>query len=190
MFILKIWVNIQNQILTPDFLELVDFLSPDKNLGMLNKLLTRVTPSSADHSSSSGVNMHSARLLLDTPTPFSASLSTSGSTHGTISFELLTVPECSRTDIAVVSSDGAIAECGSFSCFLGELAVGFASRNRHTTAQSSFLDVGYLSRQALVAQSTRARDAVDRLGAAATMSTTSLFERTSHTCCTILIKIL
>ncbi|MFS7985128.1 hypothetical protein Hanom_Chr11g00994861 [Helianthus anomalus] len=158
---------------------------------MLSKLLTRVTPSSADHSSSSGFDMHSAKLLLDAPTPLSGNLSSSGSTHGTISLDSVTVPECARTGTGSVPSGGTILVSGSFVSSLGEASVGFESRNKQTAAQSSFFDVGYLNRQARVAQSTRARAAVARLGAAATMSTASLFERTSHTCCEItkLLKI-
>lgn len=54
-------------------------------------------------------------------------------------------------------------------------------RKRQTTAQSSTLAYGYLNLQARVADSTSAR-AAEGCGAAATMSTTSLFERTSQIC--------
>lgn len=54
------------------------------------------------------------------------------------------------------------------------------SRKRHTTAQSSTLEVGYLHLQALTADSTRALAADERAGTEATMSTTSLFESTSQ----------
>ncbi|GER33890.1 serine/threonine-protein kinase N1 [Striga asiatica] len=56
------------------------------------------------------------------------------------------------------------------------------SRNKQTTAQSSVFEVGYLSRHARVAQSTRARAAVPWLGAEATMFTASLLDSTSQTC--------
>lgn len=56
----------------------------------------------------------------------------------------------------------------------------FESRKRQTTAQSSTLEVGYLYLQVRTADSTRARAAEARAGAEATMSTTSLFERTSQ----------
>ncbi len=54
-------------------------------------------------------------------------------------------------------------------------------RNRQTTAQSSTLAYGHLNFQALAADSTSVRAAEDR-GAEITMSTTSLFERTSQIC--------
>lgn len=47
------------------FRQLPDLLSIDKNLGRLRRLFTLVMPSRADHSSSSAVERHSARLLLD-----------------------------------------------------------------------------------------------------------------------------
>lgn len=57
----------------------------------------------------------------------------------------------------------------------------FELRKRHTAAQSSTLDVWYLDRHALTADSTKVLAALERV-ADATMSITSLFERTSQTC--------
>ncbi|BBH06828.1 serine carboxypeptidase-like 20 [Prunus dulcis] len=56
------------------------------------------------------------------------------------------------------------------------------SRKRQTTAQSSTLEVGYFCLHARTAVSTSARAAEERAGADATMSTTSLLERTSQIC--------
>jgi hypothetical protein len=55
------------------------------------------------------------------------------------------------------------------------------SRKRQTTAQSSIFDVGYLRRHERTADSTSNLAAADLVGAAATMSTTSLLDNTSQT---------
>lgn len=56
------------------------------------------------------------------------------------------------------------------------------STYKQTTAQSSTLDVGYLSRHTLTADSTSARAAVARVGACATTCTTSSLLNTSQIC--------
>ena len=69
------------------FFQLEDLLSPDKNLGRLSREFTLVIPSKADHSSSSVVDIQSARLLVDWD--LSVTVSKSGpSDTGTISFAL------------------------------------------------------------------------------------------------------
>lgn len=83
-------------------------------------------------------------------------------------------------------ASGIAPSMGSAVSLLGSLSwtmsVDFSwSKNRHTTAQSSLLDVGNFNLQDLTAQSTRALAAVARDGAEATISTASLFERTSQT---------
>lgn len=78
------------------FLQLADLLSPDIILGRFRREFTRVTPSSADHSSSSLVDMHSARLRADPH--LAGSFRTTGgscSSAGTISSSSsLDVVEC------------------------------------------------------------------------------------------------
>lgn len=56
------------------------------------------------------------------------------------------------------------------------------SKYRHTTAQSSTLDVGYLRRHTRTADSTRNRAAVARVGAVATICTASSLLNTSQIC--------
>lgn len=181
------------------FLQLADRLSPDSFLGRFRREFTRVTPSSADHSSSSFVDMQSARLRADPH--LSGSFRTGGSSTGTISSTSRNVLECcnvavtvcSSLDICASSSTSALASGAETSSpvvsgvsSLGSLSwtesVDFSwSKNKQTTAQSSLLDVGNFNLQDLTAQSTRALAAVARDGADAMISTASLFERTSQT---------
>lgn len=58
----------------------------------------------------------------------------------------------------------------------------FESRNRQTTAQSSTFEVGYLLLHDRTADSTRLRAAYARDPHDSTISTTSLFDSTSHIC--------
>jgi len=149
------------------------------NLGRFSNVFTRDTPSRADHSisdsgsiSSSLDSFSSSFLLLWSPSLFS-----------------LHVPDLASPVGAGTSPRSPLwtwtAELG---CSL-DLALEALhtlceaeSRKRQTTAQSSTLEVGYLYLHARTADSTSARAAEERLEVAATMSTTSLFERTSQIC--------
>jgi len=185
------------------FLQLVDLLSPDSILGRFRREFTRVTPSSADHSSSSFVDMQSARLRADPH--LSGSFKMGGSSTGTISSASLNVLECCNVAVVMCSSLDICTFTSGVSSSTSALASGVEtspvvstvsslcspswtdsgdfswSKNKQTTAQSSLLDVGNCNLQDLTAQSTRALAAVARDGADATMSTASLFERTSQT---------
>lgn len=185
------------------FLQLADRLSPDSILGRFRREFTRVTPSSADHSSSSFVDIQSARLRADPHLPGSFEMASSST--GTISSKPLNVLECSNTGsvifcsldictftsamplstsaLAFVVKTSSTEGCDISSGLLSWTKSGdFSwSKNKQTTAQSSLLDVGNFNLQDLTAQSTRALAAVAREGADATMSTASLFERTSQT---------
>lgn len=155
------------------------FLSsfPGVNLGRFKRVLTRETPSRADQS-----------VLESSCFRVSSSFSS-----GCISSPVRTVPERSRP-VGPEGSSSAFSEpmltsstgvCFTLDLKLEEVDIPFEfefdSRKRQTTAQSSTLEVGYLYLQARTADSTRDRAAEERAGAEATMSTTSLFERTSHT---------
>lgn len=84
------------------FLQLVDLLSPDSIIGRFRSEFTRVTPSSADHSSSSFVDMQSARLRADPL--LSGSFNMGGSSTGTISSTSLNVLECCNVAVVMCSS--------------------------------------------------------------------------------------
>lgn len=70
----------------------------------------------------------------------------------------------------------------SYSFMVMEAVGSFELRNRHTTAQSSTFDVGYVDLHALTAESTTALVAYDRVGQELTILTTSSFVSTSQIC--------
>jgi hypothetical protein len=146
---------------------------PGTNLGRFNNVFTRDTPSRADHSFSISACISSSLSLLPSCR---------------ISLPFRTVPE--RFKVAApegssfslqVATWSTELSC-SFNLVLDAVDELFVSRKRHTTAQSSILEVGYLYLQARTADSTRNLAAEARAGADAIMSTTSLFDSTSQIC--------
>lgn len=157
------------------------FLSsfPGSNLGRVTKVFTRETPSRADHSVP----------ISDCSSSFESSSSSLPSCK--ISLHVRTVPERFRPfEPERTSFSTAVLTCSAskLCCSSGlvleadDRLLEFESRKRQTTAQSSILEVGYLYFHALTAVSTRVRAAVVRFGADAIISTTSLFDSTSHIC--------
>lgn len=166
-----------NVISFPPFHHLRDLFSssPGTNLGRVNNVLTRETPSRADQSF-----------------PGSEFISSSASSFppfGSMYWQVRTVPERFRlvgqgrySSFSVVQLTSSAEESCSLDLVFAatDMLSASESRKRQTTAQSSTLDVGYLCLQDRTAVSTNARAAEDLAGAVATMSTTSLFESTSQ----------
>lgn len=150
---------------------LADCFSTATNLGRVIRVFTRDTPSRADHSSLS--------ITVALPSEDGCFLGLSISSSRRISEPERLVPDRS---VRVDSSSLPLpAPPLTLVLRLEKLLDASVLRNRQTTAQSSILEVGYLSLQALTADSTRDRAAEDRAGAEETMSTTSLLDKTSHT---------
>lgn len=147
-------------------------------------------PSSADHSSSSDINIHSARLLIDWLLSGCLHDISSSSITGSISISLQLPDKVSNLGKEGICGCGTgliTCSCAFCSCFSGEgcfrfcgFSDGVKSKNKHTTAQSSTFEVGYLKRQDRTAESTRALAAVLRDRADATISTASLFDKASQ----------
>lgn len=92
------------------------------------------------------------------------------------------VPE-SGVDVDAVSGSGSVRPllmCFSFEKEAVDKLFGSESRKRQTTAQSSTFEVGNFHLQFLTAASTKARPAEERVGALATISTTSSFVNASQ----------
>ena len=90
------------------------------------------------------------------------------------------VPEPGVDVDAVSGSERPLLMCLSTEKEAVDNLSGFESRKRQTTAQSSTFEVGNFHLQFLTAASTKARPAVQRVGAFATISTTSSFVNTSQ----------
>jgi hypothetical protein len=113
-----------------------------------------------------------------------ATVSTTGSSSLSFTTAVTTSADTPLLSWTIVECLSTLPSATFAKLLAAELDVLFAScvfRKRQTTAQSSILEVGYLVRQARLADSTRKRAAEAREVALLMMLTTSVFERTSHT---------
>lgn len=155
------------------------FLSsfPGVNLGSVKRVLTRDTPSRADQSVFESSSFEPSSSLS------SGCISSPLAVRTVPDRGRLAGPDGSSPFSVPILTPSTEVSC-SFILNVEDVDMPFVfefeSRNRHTTAQSSTLEVGYLRLQARTADSTSDRAAEERAGAEATISTTSSFERTSQ----------